>query len=61
MATLTKARQLKIKQHAEIKRRYDKMMEDPESQKYGAYEKLASEYGYSVATIGRIVGNIKRK
>ena len=33
MATLTTARQNKIKQHAEIKRRYDKMMKDPDSVK----------------------------
>lgn len=61
MAILTQKRQNKIKQHAEIKKRYDKLMEDPESQKYGVYELLSKEYGYSETTIGRIVGNIKRK
>lgn len=61
MAVLTEKRKNKIKQHAEIKKRYDKMMEDPESQKYGCYEKLSKEYGYSETTIGRIVGNIKRQ
>lgn len=60
MAILTTAKQNKIKQHAEIKRRYERMMKDPDSQKYGCYEKLSKEYGYSPSTIGRIVGNIKR-
>lgn len=59
MAVLTTARQNKIKQHLEIKATYNKIMEDPESQKYGAYEYLSKLYGYSTTTIGRIVGNIK--
>lgn len=59
MAVITENRKNKIKQHAEIKKRYEKMMEDPLSQKYACYHKLGKEYGYSESTIGRIVGNIK--
>lgn len=59
MAILTEKRKNKIRQHAEIKRRYEKMMKQEGSQKHGCYEFLSKEYGYSTTTIGRIVGNIK--
>lgn len=61
MAVLTEKRKIKEKQYAEIKRKYHKMMSEAGSQKYGCYERLSKEYGYSATSIGRIVGNIKRK
>lgn len=59
MAVFTTAKQNKMIRHLEIKTTYNKLMEDPESQKYGAYEFLAKKYNCSPTTIGRIVGNIK--
>ncbi len=60
MAIKTKTNQDKIKRDNKIRNQYFLIMQDPESQKYGAYEVLSKRHGLSCATIGRIVGNIKR-
>lgn len=61
MAILTSKKALKEKRNAKIKKEYDNYMSWEGSQKYGAYEALALKYNVSAATVGRIVGNIKRK
>jgi len=60
MAILTKKKTEKEKRNSKIIKAYNNYMSWEGSQKYGAYEAISLKYGISPATVGRIVGNIKR-
>jgi hypothetical protein len=61
MAVLTKNTQGKKIRNAGIKKEYEELMKDPESQRSAVYEMLGYKHEVSSTTIGRIVGNIKTK
>lgn len=61
MAILTSKRTEKEKRNAKINKMYNNYMSYKGSQRTGAYEAISLKLGISVSTVGRVVGNIKRK